>query len=318
VYDKILVGYDGHDGGADALALGERLAAATGAPMLVAASYPRVSYHATIVAAGDLEEQMRAETEERLRAAVEHVSVPGGVEERIVAGSSPAAALHRLAVREGADLVVLGSARHGAVGRLLIGDTGNRLLHAAPFAVAVAPTGYRERPAPHLGSIGVGYDATPESEIALMAATTLASATGARLRLLSVVEPATATWTFAPTAWQRAFSVDDLLDELVTERRGEIDRALAGIDPAIAADGAVLTGSPADKLAEVAGRELDLLLVGSRAYGPLRRVLLGGVSFELMRSAGCPLLVVPRGAAEAGREAPAEAEVSTREAPRPG
>jgi nucleotide-binding universal stress UspA family protein len=310
VYDKILVGYDGHEGGADALAFAEVLAAATGAPLLVGASYPRVAYHATIVAAGDLEEQMRVETEERLTEAVKGVGAPAGLEERVVSGSSPAAALHRLAVREGADVVVLGSASHGPVGRLLIGSTGNRLLHGAPFAVAVAPRGYRESPGP-LRSIGVGYDATAESETALRTAAGLAAAAGARLRLLSVVEPATATWTFAPTAWQRGFSIDDLLEELVAEREREIERALAGIEGGIASDSEILTGSPAHELAEAAEGELDLLVVGSRGYGPLRRVLLGGVSFQLMRSAGCPLLAVPRGAADgAAGEESAEAEVT--------
>jgi nucleotide-binding universal stress UspA family protein len=43
-------------------------------------------------------------------------------------------------------------------------------------------------------------------------------------------------------------------------------------------------------------RELDLLVVGSRGYGPVRQVLIGGVSAELMRRAACPVLIVPRSA----------------------
>jgi hypothetical protein len=37
-----------------------------------------------------------------------------------------------------------------------------------------------------------------------------------------------------------------------------------------------------------------LLVLGSRGYGPVRRVLLGSVSGELVRGAACPVLVVPR------------------------
>ena len=44
-----------------------------------------------------------------------------------------------------------------------------------------------------------------------------------------------------------------------------------------------------------ASGELDLLVVGSRGYGPLRAVLLGSVSSALVRSAQSPLVVVPRG-----------------------
>ena len=37
------------------------------------------------------------------------------------------------------------------------------------------------------------------------------------------------------------------------------------------------------------------MVVGSRGYGPARAVLLGGVSHVLVRDAGCPVLVLPRG-----------------------
>lgn len=43
-----------------------------------------------------------------------------------------------------------------------------------------------------------------------------------------------------------------------------------------------------------AAADADLLVVGSRGYGPLRRVLLGSTSAGLVRSARCPVLVYPR------------------------
>ena len=42
------------------------------------------------------------------------------------------------------------------------------------------------------------------------------------------------------------------------------------------------------------GRGVDVLFCGSRRYGPVRRVLLGGVSSRLVRRARSPLIVVPR------------------------
>jgi nucleotide-binding universal stress UspA family protein len=38
------------------------------------------------------------------------------------------------------------------------------------------------------------------------------------------------------------------------------------------------------------------MLAGSRGYGPLRSVLVGGVSGRLMRTVHCPVIVIPRGA----------------------
>ena len=50
----------------------------------------------------------------------------------------------------------------------------------------------------------------------------------------------------------------------------------------------------AEQLAERSAG-VNLMVVGSRGYGPLHSVLVGGVSGRLMRSAQCPTIVVPRG-----------------------
>ena len=42
--------------------------------------------------------------------------------------------------------------------------------------------------------------------------------------------------------------------------------------------------------------EFDLMVVGSRGYGPVRHALEGNVSGKVMREAGSPVLVVPRSA----------------------
>lgn len=42
-------------------------------------------------------------------------------------------------------------------------------------------------------------------------------------------------------------------------------------------------------------QDVDLLVLGSRSYGPLERVLLGSVSRAVVNNAHCPVLVVPRG-----------------------
>jgi nucleotide-binding universal stress UspA family protein len=43
------------------------------------------------------------------------------------------------------------------------------------------------------------------------------------------------------------------------------------------------------------GDEVDILVVGSRGYGPVRRLVLGSTSDYLERHARCSLLVLPRG-----------------------
>jgi len=73
-----------------------------------------------------------------------------------------------------------------------------------------------------------------------------------------------------------------------------ISRTVAGLDAN--ASGEAVIGNPVEWLVELSER-VDLLVVGSRGWGPLRRTLLGGTSAKLIRKAACPVLVMPRGAA---------------------
>ena len=77
--------------------------------------------------------------------------------------------------------------------------------------------------------------------------------------------------------------------------------------------GVLATGDPAQALAEVAVADGGVLFAGSRGYGPLRRVLLGSVSRELVSSVPCTVIVHPR-SAEA--EAPAMASAAQGESAR--
>ena len=95
------------------------------------------------------------------------------------------------------------------------------------------------------------------------------------------------------------------------ERR---DAAQAELDAELAelgdlATGEVVVGDPATELA-YAGNDFDLLVTGSRGYGPVRRLMLGSTSTRLVREAPCPVLVLTRGAevdAENGLAASASA-----------
>jgi nucleotide-binding universal stress UspA family protein len=69
-----------------------------------------------------------------------------------------------------------------------------------------------------------------------------------------------------------------------------VNRLAASVE----AEGAVVMGDPVDELRRQT-EELDLLITGSRGYGPLRATLVGGVTGRLLREAACPVIVVPRG-----------------------
>jgi nucleotide-binding universal stress UspA family protein len=74
--------------------------------------------------------------------------------------------------------------------------------------------------------------------------------------------------------------------------------ALAALADESEVSGVLLDGDAATELAAVSAG-LDLLVLGSRGYGSVRSALLGSVSRALVRSAACPVVVVPAGSAVA-------------------
>jgi nucleotide-binding universal stress UspA family protein len=58
--------------------------------------------------------------------------------------------------------------------------------------------------------------------------------------------------------------------------------------------GRVLTGDPARELAE-ATADFDLIVAGSRSYGPVKGTLLGSATRRLLAESRCPVLILPRG-----------------------
>jgi nucleotide-binding universal stress UspA family protein len=83
--------------------------------------------------------------------------------------------------------------------------------------------------------------------------------------------------------------------DVATDIRHDLDETVAALPGDLQTKGVVLEGRPWRALAE-ASDDLDLLFVGSRGYGPLRAVILGGTSGPLLREAHCPVVALPRGA----------------------
>jgi nucleotide-binding universal stress UspA family protein len=249
---------DAPDQARDALALATWLAAATSSDLLLATVFaPR---------AGALSTQIERRRHELATLAGRPVKTIA------VAGTSPARVLHELADQRRPRALVIGSSRSGAVGTVSVGSAGELLLHGGAAAVAVAPDGFE---APAEGRrpivIGVAYGVTPESDDAVRVAIEHAERAGARLRVLTVHEP-------APHR------------EMPERRPGEhLERVLGGAE----AERIELDGDPAVVLAHVSG-DVDLLITGSRSYGPLGAVLLGAVTRRLIHAARCPVMVVPR------------------------
>lgn len=190
------------------------------------------------------------------------------------------------AAGEGA-LVVLGSHRTGGARRTRPGSTAERLLQGAPGPVALVPWGYEENPPEMIRRISVAYIDTADARAALQAATEMASCHGAELQVVSVLPQ---TRVVPGLGEPRRFAVEQR-----KSYADSLDAALATLPAKVKATGMVLDGPVVDTLADLRPEDTDLLVCGSRGYGPARRVLLGGVSSRLLRNARVPVVVVPRG-----------------------
>ena len=154
--------------------------------------------------------------------------------------------------------------------------------------------------------IGVAFHDTPEGHEALTGAAALARRCGAELHVYTIVEPVSWGSDIASPTWPAP----------AAERREAAEKALqaamSDVPAEVRAESEVMEQGTVQALADAA-QVLDLLVCGSRAHGPTRRVLLGSVSHMLVRSAPCPLIVLPRGT-EAALEAllaPSEAATAT-------
>lgn len=277
MFGHVMVGVDEHEGGRDAIALGKRLLAPDGDMTLahVYAGDPHVYRSAS--AAYEAAEHDRAV--ELLGRAREEMGLDVGIRAR--GAPSVGRGLHELAEQHGADLLVVGSTRRSLLGRVLISDDTRAALNGASCAVAIAPAGYADE-SEVIREVGVGYDGSPESVYAVELARELANRFDARLSAFTAVS--------APT---RPFSpgelpLGDLIAKLVDQAIEDIV-ALGGVEPHAA------YGRPGEELA-LFSASVGLLVVGSRGYGPLGRLVHGSTSLQLARSARCPLLVLPRGA----------------------
>jgi nucleotide-binding universal stress UspA family protein len=286
---KLMVGFDGSDESRDALLLAKQLAMAEGAELHVAVVLddgpPVVLWNDISLEEVDPDAERRR-IERLFSAARRELGAQRFVQHALRDISAPRA-LHDLADELGPEMIVLGSTHEGAIGRVVNGSVGAAVLAGAPCTVAVAPRGYVNGEHFGVGVVGVGYDGSPEAELALSAATSLATKLECSLRVIAVVPRLVTPGRIGGTDTGYEAVLAEQLRELLRDAARKVGE---GIDVSLVLE----HGDAAEALANQ-GVELDLLVVGSRGYGPLRRVLLGGVSNKLMRLAPCPLLITPRG-----------------------
>ena len=295
---KILIGHDGTGEGEDALALGRLMGEALDATAVVTmiVKHPRHD-----VDEDEFDQAVETFCEPCFATARECLDGLRVVEKPVV-DSSPSHAFYDLADWYRPALVVIGSPDRGPAGKVLLGDFGISLLSGIPAAVAVATRGYGQNGGTRdLSRIGVAVDGGAESWRALAAGAELARRVDQPLRLITVMEPP----NYVLGGLLSPLDRDEYSAYKEREAESVLAEAAERVPDGVRTERVVLHGDPAKELA--AAEDLDVLVVGSRAYGPVKGALLGSVSAKLMGSAACPVMVVPRGAGPRPLEPEAEA-----------
>jgi nucleotide-binding universal stress UspA family protein len=285
---RVVIAYDGSEASEDAVAFGLAWCRSTGDVPIIATVYPEE--HPLGAGRVDVEwaTYVREQAEiiqDKARAAVGEAALY-----RSVASTSAAHGLADLAEDVDAVLVIVGTTQETGLARSLLGSSTERLLHGSTAPVMVVPSGWRQSAADQISSIGVAYVDTRDAREALRMAVRVALRIPARLTLYTVLGQSSERYSYLVGRTDEQAFLDKARDSF----RKALEFAAAGVPPELEPRIVLLEGAIVDSLAALGPDDVDMLVCGSRGYGPVRRVLLGGVSSPLIRRARLPVAVVPR------------------------
>lgn len=286
---RYIVGYTATPAGADAIALGVRLARSRGAVLdivLVLHSEERATLsptdpgyerHLSELAAGWLSE------------AAQMVPAEVTAHQHLVYAESFADGLLETAERLGSDMIIVGAARGGLLGRFTIGSVASSLLHFSHVPVALAPEGARNaKPDAGISRVTCAVGTRAGAEALLAAGIQVAESSEVPLRLVSLV----------------GVDLPGGHDDSVVLAKGaeHAEAAAARARAALNENAEVTTVVASGDSIEDAVTQLDwdpdeVVLVGSSRLAQPRRLFLGSTAAKMLHELPVPMIVVPRDAA---------------------
>ncbi|MCC8246598.1 universal stress protein [Saccharothrix luteola] len=278
----IVVGVDGSESALRAVRWAAEEAARHRVPLRLLHAYllPKRGYPELVLSGHDVREAFEEQGRQWLHTAA--ASVRDLVPEvgTSVVAAQPAAAM--VAASRDARLVVLGSQGLGGFLGMVVGSVAVSVAAHGRSPVVVV-----RGPHPATGPVVLGVDGSPAGEAAIGFAFEEASARDAALTALIA-------WTPLLAGTPYADKVRVHWDEMEEQQRQLLAQRLAGWQekfPDVAVDRRVVRERAAKALLD-AGRDAQLLVVGSRGRGGFAGLLLGSTSQAMVYHAPCPLAVV--------------------------
>jgi nucleotide-binding universal stress UspA family protein len=240
----------------------------------------------------ELREFAQNEASQSAEEEVRKIEGAGGKVEMVhVAVGHPDSEILRIAEEIGADLVVVGSRGLGPLRRALMGSVSESVVRHAHCSVLVVRG--QGRDGGYLpGRVLLALDRSKGAGEAERSAAEVSAATGSVLDIVRVLEAERYRPYLGPEyreGWEADLErskrqVGAFLDERARSLRAE------GVE---VGDAHLAIGDPDKEIVRFAEDEhANLIVLGSRGLGRLRRALLGSVSDSVVRHAHCPVLVV--------------------------
>jgi nucleotide-binding universal stress UspA family protein len=233
-------------------------------------------------------EAARESLEEQIRRALPADRQPASHKVRVE--SAPRAILAR-AHEVGADLIVIGPARTKPFRGLILGNTADHIIRSATVPVLVL----HERTTLQLHRIVVPIDLADPARGALDQSLQWGRAFGAGVAD-SGTPPQVRVLYVIPRRYRDSgdpFKQVVVLPQLQIEIEDAQHRVGAADEVAIRAD-TVWGDVPSEEVVRYTEAEpTDLLVLGTHGYGTIGRALIGSVTSRVVRSATCPMLLVP-------------------------
>ena len=286
--NRVVIGYDGSQASEDAVAFGLTWCRSTGDVAIIATVYPEE--HPLGIGRVDVEWAAYVREQAEIIQDKARATVGDAALYRNVASTSAAHGLADLAEDVEAVMLIVGTTQETGLSRTLLGSSTERLLHGATAPVTVVPPGWRQSAPDRISSIGVAYVDTRDGREALRVAVRVALRIPARLTLYSILGQSSERYSYLVGRTDEQAFVDKARDSYGKA----LEFAAAGVPPELEPRTVLLEGAVVESLAALGPDDVDVLVCGSRGYGPVRRVLLGGVSSPLIRRAQLPVTVVPR------------------------
>ncbi|BBY95979.1 universal stress protein UspA [Mycobacterium gallinarum] len=285
---KLIVGYLATPGGADALALGVRLARTLGAELGVSIILPPDRMVPSLVPVGGYDEHLAEQAEHWLAEA--RAMIPADV----VAGThvsfddSYADGLIKEAARVQADLIVVGGSGGGLAGPYSLGSVVNELLHSAPVPVAVAPRGSRHWSENRVREVTCAIGERAGADLLLETAVSFSRAAGTPLRLVSLV-------SLDPMFGTLRGDDDAVRGRALAHAEHTLEAAKSQLPEDFPVTSTIVDGRTVEEaVSKLQWRDGDVIMVGSSRLSAPKRLFLGSTAAKMLRVLEVPMVVVPR------------------------